>query len=145
MARVSTYLNFPRNTEAVFTFYKSVFGTEFEGGISRFGEIPPSPGHPPVPEADTNLVMHVALPITGGHMLMGSDAPSSLGLTVSPGNNVHINLEPDSRAEADRLFKALSAGGTITMPIADQFWGAYYGSLIDQFGIHWMVNCTARA
>ncbi|MFI5156103.1 MAG: VOC family protein, partial [Chitinophagales bacterium] len=139
MASVTTYLNFPRNTEAAFNFYKSVFGGEFGGmGIARFGDIPPSDGMPPIAEADKNLIMHIELPITGGHILMGTDAPESMGFTVNFGNNVHINLAPDTRAETKKLFEALSAGGKITMELADMFWGAYYGSCTDKFGVQWM-------
>lgn len=141
MAQVSTYLNFQRNTEEAFNFYRSIFGGEYSGGgIARFGDIPPSDGMPPIAEADKNLVMHIELPILGGHLLMGTDAPESMGFKVNEGNNVHINLEPDSRAETKRLFEALSAGGTITMELQDMFWGAYYGSCTDKFGINWMFN-----
>lgn len=141
MSRVSTYLNFPRNTEEAFGFYKSVFKTEYIGHIARFGDIPASPDCPPAAEADKNLVMHIALPTLGDHVLMGTDAPESMGFKCTPGNNVHINLEPDTREEADRLFTALSAGGKVEMPIQDMFWGAYFGSFSDKFGIHWMINC----
>ncbi|MBC7894174.1 MAG: VOC family protein [Cytophagaceae bacterium] len=141
MARVSTYLNFARSTEQAFEFYRSVFGGEFVGGIKRYGDMPPSPDHP-MAEGDGNLVLHVELPILGGFFLMGSDAPESMGHNVKAGNNVYINLEPDSREEADRLFQALSAGGAVEMPIQDMFWGAYFGSLIDKFGTKWMVNHT---
>jgi PhnB protein len=145
MARVSTYLNFPRNTEEAFNFYRSVFGGEFEGGISRFSDVPPAEGMPFLPEADRNLVMHIALPILGGHMLMGTDAPESMGFTVNFGNNVYINLEPDTREETKRLFTALSAGGEVTMELQDMFWGAYYGSCTDKYGVQWMFNCTEQA
>jgi PhnB protein len=144
MARVSTYLNFARSTEEAFTFYKSVFGTEFMGPISRFGEIPPQPGAPPLADADRNLVMHVALPILGGHVLMGTDAPESMGFTVKLGNNVYINLEPDTRSETDRLFKALAEGGKVEMPLQEMFWGAYFGSLADRYGVNWMFNCMSK-
>ena len=145
MARTSTYLNFSRNTEQVFQFYKCVFGGDFTGGgIARFGDIPATPGAPVLAAGDKNLVMHIELPITGGHVLMGTDAPESMGFKVEPGNNIHISLEPDTRAEAGRLFAALSAGGKITMALQDMFWGAYYGSCTDKFGIQWMVNCTAK-
>jgi len=144
MAKVSTYLNFPRNTEEAFNFYKSVFGGEFVGGINRFVDIPPQEGQPPVAEADKNLVMHIALPILGGHMLMGTDAPESMGFTVTPGNNVYINLEPDTKAEADKLFAALSEGGKVEMQMQDMFWGDYFGSFEDKFGIKWMVNCSGK-
>ena len=110
MARVSTYLNFPRNTEEAFNFYKSVFGSEFSGGrIARFCDMPATDGMSPMPEADKNLVMHVELPITGGHMLMGTDAPESMGFTVNFGNNVHINLEPDTKDETDRKSTRLNS------------------------------------
>lgn len=144
MAKVSTYLNFPRTTEEAFNFYQSVFGGEFVGGINRFSQVPPQEGQPPMAEADKNLVMHVALPILGGHMLMGTDAPETMGFKVTPGNNVYINLEPDTRAEADRLFKELSAGGKVEMVMQEMFWGDYFGSCADRFGIQWMVNCASK-
>ena len=144
MSRVSTYLNFPRNTEEAFNFYKSVFGTEFMGEIARMGTVPPQEGMPPVAEEDKNLVVHIELPILGGHVLMGTDAPESMGFTVTHGNNMYINLEPDTRSETDRLFAALSAGGTVEMPLTDMFWGDYFGSCRDKFGIPWMFNCSSK-
>jgi len=144
MARVTTYLNFATETEQAFLFYKTVFGTEFSGPIHRFKDVPPSPDVPALSESLGSLVMHIELPLLGGHMLMGTDAPEPMGFTVVKGNNVHLNLEPDTRTEADRLFSALSDGGVVEMPLAEMFWGAYYGSCIDKFGIHWMVNCTAK-
>lgn len=145
MARVSTYLNFRNQTEQAFEFYRSVFGGDFLGPIHRFADMPPQPGQPPVPEALRNLVMHIELPILGGHILMGTDAPEGLCPGVQPGNNVYLNLEPDTREEARRLFEGLSAGGVIEMPLQDMFWGAYFGSCTDRFGVHWMVNCAQRA
>lgn len=141
MARVSTYLNFERNTEEAFNFYKSVFGTEFEGEISRMGDVPDQE----LAEEDKNLVMHVMLPILGNHYLMGTDAPESItGKKLQTGNNVYITLEPDTRAETDRLFQALSEGGQIEMELQEMFWGDYFGSCADKFGIHWMFNCGSR-
>ena len=144
MARTSTYLNFQGRTEEAFTFYRKVFGTAFVGPVHRMVEAPPAPGMPPLTESEKNLVMHVELPILGGHALMGTDAVESMGHRVQFGNNVSLNLEPDTRAEARRLFAELSEGGRVTMPLADMFWGAYFGALTDRFGVQWMVNCTAR-
>jgi PhnB protein len=96
-------------------------------------------------EADKNLVMNVQLPILGGHVLMGTDAPESMGFTLRQGNNVSICLQPDTRAEADRLYAALADGGSSDMPLQDMFWGDYFGSLVDKFGIHWMINCASKA
>jgi len=145
MAKVSTYLNFTRNTEEAFNFYKSVFGGEFTGNIARFGEIPPAENMPALAEADKNLVMHVALPILGGHVLMGTDAPESMNFKVHFGNNVYINLEPDTRAETQRLFKALSAGGRVEQELQDMFWGDYYGSCKDKYGVQWMFVWSEKS
>lgn len=139
--RVCTYLNFPGNTEEAFRFYQSVFKTAFAGrGIQRFGDIPAEAGHPPVADAIKKMILHIELPITGGHVLMGTDAPKEMGFTLAQGNNMHICVEPESREEAKRIFDALSAGGKISMPLQDMFFGAYFGELTDQFGINWMVN-----
>ncbi len=144
MATVSTYLNFPRETEEAFNFYKSVFGGEFEGEIGRMGDVPPQEGQPELSEEDKNLVMHVCLPILGGHRLMGTDAPESMGFTVNMGNNIYINLEPDTRAETDRLFGLLSEGGVVEMGMQEMFWGDYFGSCKDKYGVNWMFNCSSK-
>lgn len=145
MATVSVYLNFRDCCEAAFEHYRQVFGGEFDGGaIHRFGDMPPQDGCPPLDADQQRLVMHISLPILGGVRLMGSDAPEDLCGPFQDGSNVSINLQPDSRAEADRLFAALGAGGTVVMPMADMFWGSYFGSFSDRFGIRWMINCDAK-
>lgn len=145
MARVSTYLNFPGSTEAAFQFYKTVFRNDFEGPIMRFRDAPPCEGQPVIPEKDKDLVMHVALPILGGHLLMGTDASEGMGFTLTQGNNVYITLEPDDRTETDRLFQALAEGGAVEMPLQVMFWGDYFGSLVDRFGTRWMFNCASKS
>ena len=145
MARTSTYFNFPRNTEEVFNFYKSVFGTEFSGnGIARFGDFPPPEGAPQLADEDKNLILHIELPILGGHVLMATDAPESMGFKITPGNNVYIMLEPDTKDETKRMFDALASGGKVEQELQDMFWGAYYGSCTDKFGTHWMFNCSEQ-
>lgn len=144
MAQVSTYLNFPGNTEEAFTFYKSVFGTEFAGPIARHGDVPMPDDAPPLSDADKNMVINVALPILADHLIMGTDVPESMGFPFVAGNNVHICLHPDTRGESDRLFAALSDGGKVEMPMQEMFWGDYYGSFADKFGINWMINCASK-
>ena len=144
MARTCMYLNFANSTEEAFRFYARVFGTEL-GPIGRFSDIPPSPGNPALPPETARLVMHVELPILGGHVLMGTDAPEQMGFRVVQGNNVYIHLEPDTRSETQRLFSALSEGGKVETPLQEMFWGGYYGSISDRFGVQWMFNCLERA
>jgi PhnB protein len=145
MARTGTYLNFERSTEAAFTFYKSVFGTEFVNGITRFGDVPVQDGQAELSDADKQLVMIVQLPILGGHLLMGTDAPESMGFQINQGNNIYICIDPDTRAEADSLFAALSSGGNVEQPMEEAFWGDYFGTLVDKFGVQWMINCTSSS
>ena len=143
MAHTSTYLHFDGTTEAAFTFYKSVFGTEFVGGIMRMGDVPPEAGQPDLPEEQKQLVVNVTLPITGGHLLMGGDVPEFMRPGFVQGNGVDIAVSVDSRSEADALFAGLSEGGQVQMPLMPMFWGDYYGALVDQFGISWMVSTSA--
>ena len=146
MGRVSTYLNFYRSTEEAFKFYRSVFGGEFSGqGIMRFSDVPQTDGMPPLKDEDKNLVMHIELKITGGHILMGTDAPESMGFKLVFGNNMHVNVEPDTKAETLKLFTALSAGGKVTMELQDTFWGAYFGSFTDKYGVNWMFNFEEKS
>ncbi len=140
MARVSTYVNFLGNTEEAFEFYRAVFGTEYIGTIARMGDVPSNPDVPPLSEAEQRMVMHVELPILGGHVLMGTDMIESMGHQLRIGNNTTIMLEPDTRAEAEQLYGALSDGGTDATGMMDMPWGAYWGVCLDRFGIRWMIN-----
>jgi len=111
----------------------------------RFGDLPPMENAPSMAETDKNLVMHIELPIMGGHMLMGTDAPESMGFNVTFGNNVYLNLGVDTRIETVRLFKALSEGGKVEQELQDMFWGDYYGSCKDRYGVQWMINCPEKS
>lgn len=139
MASVNAYVNFDGNCAQAFDFYKSVFGGEFQARM-KFGE---APGMDAPPEMKDKL-MHVALPIGKNTMLMGSDWSAQMFGPMIRGNSFALAVNAEDRAEADKLFKSLSAGGQVTMPIADAFWGAYFGMCTDKFGINWMVNCENK-
>ncbi|MAQ13258.1 MAG: VOC family protein [Sandaracinus sp.] len=134
MASVSTYLNFDGQTEAAFEHYQTVFRAEPVGPVVRVGDIPESEGEPRTP-AQARRIAHMALAITGGHVLRGTDVPE-----IRPGSQMGAMLEPDDDVEAARLFEALAAGGQVVVPLEHQFWGAYFGELVDRFGIRWFVN-----
>ncbi len=143
--KLNPYLNFDGQCEEAFNFYKKVFKAEFSGhGIMRFGDIPAQEGIPPFTDDVKNRVMHVSINI-GNDILMGSDImPGFADRPFQKGDNSYISIHPDSREEADRIFNELAEGGEIEMPMADQFWGDYYGSLKDRFGNLWMVNYNAE-
>lgn len=137
MPTINPYLNFQGNTEEAFKYYQSVFGGEFIGGITRFSDT--SEGNE-LPENERDKVMHIALPIGDGNMIMGTDALESMNQTVQQGNNFYISIQADSREQTDTFFNRLSDGGEVELDMHDAFWGDYFGMFKDKFGIKWMVN-----
>jgi PhnB protein len=136
VTKLNIYLNFAGDTEAAFEFYRSVLGGEFTS-VVRFKDMPME--GVTIPPAEQDKIMHIGLPV-GDNSLMATDTLATLGQELTMGNNFYISIHPDSKEEADRIFGALSAGGAVEMPMADQPWGDYYGSFEDKFGVHWMVN-----
>ena len=139
--KLNAYLNFDGKSEEALRFYEKVLGGKLTE-IHRFGSMPQQEGFELTSE-QKNLVMHVGLQLPDGQMLMASDRLEGMGPPRVEGNNISLSVHPESRADADRIFNGLAEGGSVTMPIADQFWGDYYGSLTDRFGVNWMVNYSA--
>lgn len=134
MIKLNPYLNFNGNCEKAFNFYKKVFGVEFSY-FSRMSDME----NVELADEDKNLIMHVSLPL-GNDVLMGSDITYNMKSLFRQGNNNYISLTPSSREEADRIFNELSEGGEVEMPMEEMFWGDYFGSFRDQFGVYWMIN-----
>ncbi len=135
MPAVNPYLNFNGNAEEAFNFYKSVFGGEFPM-VMCFKDVPPE--HQ-MGESDGEKIMHIALPIGQGTVLMGSDVAEMYG-KATMGTNFYISISAESEEEANKFFNGLSAGGQVTMPMEKTFWGDYFGMFKDKFDIQWMVN-----
>jgi len=138
--KLNPYLNFDGNAEEAFRFYQSVFGGELF--VQRMGD---APGGDQLPDNEKGRAMHVSIPIGDGQYLMASDCLPSAGHVLQVGNNNYISVTPDSREEADRLFNGLSAGGKVEMPMEDMFWGDYFGSFQDKYGVYWMINFPTQA
>ena len=137
MQLVHVYVNFPGTTDEAFRLYENVFGTKTTTRMT-FGEVPWMPN---APESAKGKIMHAELPITDAVHLMASDFVEG----VSPGkfvrgNDVHISIVARDKAEADRAFELLSAGGEVRMPLANAPWGPYFGMCVDRFGVQWMVS-----
>ncbi len=143
MATINPYLGFESNCKQAFDFYKSVFGGEF-ALVMKFGEVPKEFQMPGQSAAENEKIMHIALPIGKSAVLMGSDRPAAMG-PGKKGDTYSVAIAAESKSEADKLFNGLSAGGQVTMPMVDAFWGAYFGMCVDKFGINWMVNFDPRA
>ncbi|MGC4103442.1 VOC family protein [Ferruginibacter sp.] len=134
------YITFNGNTEEAFNFYKTALEGEFVN-VQRMGD---GPQGAQLPDAEKKKIMHISLEAPHGVRLMGSDYMDFGGMPFQPGNNFSLSLHPDNEALADKLFANLSAGGTITMPMAKAPWGDYFGMFHDKFGMLWMINCPAK-
>lgn len=128
-------LAFNGNCETAFKFYKSVFGGEFDF-VGRYKDIPGET----IPESEKEKIMHISLPLTQTVVLMGSDASEAFGQVVEFGNSITITLCVESKEEAHRIYKELSEGGTINMPLEKTFWAELYGQFTDKFNINWAIN-----
>lgn len=132
--KIQPYFNFDGKAQEAFEFYQEIFGGELFK--MSMGE---APGSETMTEEEKARMMHISLRISD-LVLMASDIVPSMGHKLKIGNQTYISIFPDSREQADRIFAKLSRGAAIEMPLADQFWGDYYGSLTDRYGIRWMVN-----
>jgi PhnB protein len=137
MATINPWINFNGNAEEAFTFYKSVFGGEF-AKIVRFKDL--ASAEFPVPEKEENKIMHIALPIGTGTMLIANDVPEIMGRVNERENRSKILVSTESKEEADRLFTGLSAGGIVEGPMGDSPWGSYAGMFRDKYGIEWIIE-----
>jgi len=140
MPQINPYINFNGNAEEAFTFYKSVFGGEFEK-IIRFKDLPGAGSH--LSEKDANKIMRIALPI-GNNILIANDVPESMGPVNENENRSKIAIIAESKEEADKLFNGLSVGGQVEMPMDNSPWGTYFAMFRDKYGIEWTVEFAAK-
>ncbi|SMO93816.1 VOC family protein [Gracilimonas mengyeensis] len=141
MPTINPYLNFQGNTEEAFNFYKSIFGGDFIGGISRFKDTPEAEK---LSGNELDKIMHIALPFGDANMLMATDALESMNQKVKQGNNIYLCISADSKQQADDFFAGLATGGDVELDMHEAFWGDYFGMLKDKFGIKWMISFTDR-
>lgn len=137
MRAINPWINFNGNAEEAFAFYKSVFGGAFTKTV-RFKDL--ASDEFPIPEAEANKLMYIALPIGKQNVLIGNDVPGFMGRVNESENRSKISVSADSRDEADKIFNALSAGGAVEGPIGDGPWGTYSGMFRDKYGIEWIVE-----
>ncbi|HWI89930.1 MAG TPA: VOC family protein [Flavisolibacter sp.] len=141
MASINPYIHFNGNAEEAFTFYKSVFGGDFER-VVRFKDLASHTNQ--IHEKEQNKIMHIALPIGKSSILMGSDTPEFMGRHNENENRSKISVVAESKEEADKIFNGLAAGANVEMPIGDSPWGSYFGMLRDKYGIEWMIDFSKR-
>jgi PhnB protein len=141
MATLHPWINFNGNAEEAFTFYKSVFGGEFTK-ITRFKDL--ASAEFPVPEKEADKIMHIALPIGNGSVLMGNDVPEFMGKVNERENRSKIVMSAETKEEAEKIFDGLSAGGEVEGPMGDSPWGTYAGMFRDKYGIEWIVDFRAN-
>ena len=130
MKQIVTYLTFNGNCREAMDFYAKCLGGDLH--VMPFSDMPGD-----VPKEAKERVMHARLD-SGPAVLMASDTMPGMGFLQ--GNNVSVSVQCESLAEVEKIYSAFAASGTTTMPLADTFWGARFGMLTDQFGVHWMFH-----
>lgn len=135
MKPLTPYLFFNGHCREAMEFYKDCFGGELE--IMTYADAPEDARSGGNVQAVKDQILHACL-TKDAFVLMASDNP--IGAPVA-GDNVSISIHCESIPQTQKLFQALGAGGEVTMPLADTFWGAHFGMLIDKYGFHWMLNC----
>jgi len=138
MLTINPYLHFNGKTEEAILFYQSVFG----GAITTMQRYKDVPGSEKMSAAEQEQIIHASLAVNNQFVIMATDNPGSSETPLVTGNNFHICVQATGEAETDKLFAALSAGGSVAMPLNKTFWGAYFGMCVDKFGIQWMINYT---
>jgi len=134
--QLNPYLTFDGTAEKAIRLYERALGAKTET-LSRFGDVPGNT----LPAEHKGRVMHALLRIGAGVVMVSDTTP---GQPPARGENLHVCLDFDDAKEMARCFEALAAGGKITMPLQDTFWGATFGILVDPYGVGWMLNCTKK-
>ncbi|MDP3978410.1 MAG: VOC family protein [Pseudomonas sp.] len=132
--KIHAYLMFDGQCEAAFNFYAECLGGTLE--MMRYADSPEDMG---VPAEFQQRIMHVCLTV-GDQLLMASDT-----LPQSPYEGIKgcsISLQVDNLPEAERLYAALSAQGSVQMELQQTFWATRFAMLTDRFGVSWMINCA---
>jgi len=146
--KVSVYLNFRNGLcREAFNFYKSVFGKEI-GFAMTWGDAGPKSGYKIDTDADKEKIMHMEMALNDHMKLMGADVPDEVNVedvtkkqkTEGSPTSSEVLLDLDSEKEVDKLYEALKEGGEVSMPLAHQFWGDYYGNVVDKYGFSWALN-----
>jgi PhnB protein len=132
--QLNPYLNFDGTASKAIELYQRALGATVDA-VQRFGDMP---GGKP---ENKDRVMHALLRLGSGVLMMSDTQP---GMPFTPEGNVHVCLDFDDPADMTKKFEALSAGGNVTMPLQDTFWGAKFGMLTDAYGVRWMFNCTTK-
>jgi PhnB protein len=135
--KLSPYLNFDGRCEEAFKFYEKCFGGKIEAMLPHEG----TPAAEHVPAEWQKKIMHARLTI-GDNVLMASDIPPR---GYEPAHGFAVSIELKDPAETERIFKALSENGKITLPLQQTFWAHRFGMCTDRFGIPWMLNCDQPA
>jgi PhnB protein len=131
--QLNPYLMFDGKCEAAFRFYEQALG----GRIVAMTAYADTPAAQHMPSEMRGKIIHARL-VVGDTILMGSDAPADRHERMQ---GFSVTLNSDTPEEAERVFGALAANGTITMPIQETFWARRFGMLTDRFGTPWMINC----
>ncbi len=136
IAKLLPYLFFNGDCAQAITHYEQALGAIVESR-QTFGDLPGA-----APSPHDARILHACLRIGPTNVMLSDTRPD---MPVPLGGNIDVMLDIDDPAEAADRFARLAEGGKVTTPLAEMFWGATYGTLVDRFGVNWMFNCTRRS
>lgn len=137
--KITPYLNFNGNCAEAIAFYEKAFG--FKAQVMRYCDAPPTEGYE-LPEGTENFVMHACLTNREDYTVFLADVPPNIPSNF--GNGMSISIELDSIESVKSAFNALKEGGTVTMELQETFWNSCFGSLVDKFGVNWMISLSEK-
>jgi PhnB protein len=127
------HLSFNGQCQEAMDFYQRCFGAKIQFMLT-YGDAPMSERVPP---EWRGKVLHATLAI-GQSILYAADP---LPERYQPPKGFHVTIRVQEEGEAERIFRELSEGGTVQMPLQKTFWAIRFGVLVDRFGIPWEVTC----
>jgi PhnB protein len=132
--KITPYLNFNGNCAQAIEFYEKAFGVK--ANVMRYSDAPPAEGNA-LPPGIENLIMHACLTNRNDYTVFLADVPPDMPTTF--GNGMSISIELDNAGSVKSAFNKLKEGGKVTMELQKTFWSESFGSLVDKFGVSWMI------
>ena len=131
--KINPHIAFNGQCRAAFEFYQRCLNARIVTMIS-YGDSPMADQTPPELRGQ---ILHATLAL-GDQVIFGADVAAE---HYRAPQGFHLALGTSDPDEAERLFRDLSEGGKVDLPLQQTFWAVRFGVLTDRFGISWEVNC----
>jgi PhnB protein len=129
---LDVYFSFNGNCRKAMEFYANVFGVKMPEQIMTYGQNPGGAA-----EQDKDRVLYACMPMFGMNVMF-CDCPGGAEYTI--GNNIMLTIGISNAEEIKRIFRDLSEGGEVYMPLEKTFFSELFGMARDRFGVIWQLS-----